>query len=498
MVLGYVLVDVIAGAPSSPLRPPLPAGARVPGWSAAGARLLGLGGAGGTSLTVLTMVVLAALVALFLCLVREAWKGRLALTLVLVAGALSVALSVAAPLLLSRDVYSYAAYGRLYSLHGANPYVEPPSRVPSDPFTPVLSPEWRDTRSLYGPAFTLVSAGITRTWPGSPGATILAFKVLAGLAVGGATLVAVVLCRRFRPHRASLAAVLVAMNPVIVIHTVGGGHNDLMMMMLVMAALAVALRPDKQMGRSIWPVVATALLTLAALVKLPAAVPLVLWVWSVARAEPASRRLRIVALHAAMVAAVGAALIAPFYVGLRTLKSVAVLASVEGWASGVRLVARGARALGNAVAGGAGATSFDKGVKVAFIAAFAVVLWRLARRSTPSASADEWGTALLAFSLSAALLLPWFVAWFIPLLALMDDDELVWTGTLMTVVLALTGVPAEPSMAPGAWRAMILAVHYGAAPIMLGLTGFALVRAARHDSLSAGATVTSRSAKARA
>jgi alpha-1,6-mannosyltransferase len=405
---------------------------------------------------------------------------------------------VAAPLLLSRDVYSYAAYGRLYSVHGANPYVEPPSSLPADPFTPVLSPEWRDTRSLYGPAFTLVSAGITRTWPGSPGATILAFKVLAGVAVGGATLVAVALCRRFRPHRASLAATLVAMNPVIVVHTVGGGHNDLLMVVLVMAALAVALHPNAQLSRPIWPVVATALLTLAALVKLPAAVPLVLWVWSVARAEPGSRRLRIVALHAATVAAVAAALIAPFYAGLRTLKSVAVLASVEGWASGVRLVARGARALGNVVAGAAGATSLDKGVKVAFIAAFAVVLWRLARRSTPSASADAWGTALLAFSLSAALLLPWFVAWFIPLLALVDDDELVWTGTLMTVVLALTGVPAEPSVAPGALRAMILAVHYGAAPIMLGLTGFALVRTARHGSLPAGATVTSRSAKARA
>ena len=35
------------------------------------------------------------------------------------AGIVALALSVAGPLLLSRDVYSYAAYGRMFALHHA-------------------------------------------------------------------------------------------------------------------------------------------------------------------------------------------------------------------------------------------------------------------------------------------------------------------------------------------------------------------------------------------
>ena len=84
-------------------------------------------------------------------------------------------LPVAAPLLLSRDIYTYAAYGRIEALYHRNPYVATLSTFPHDPFVAVTSAQWHHTHTLYGPAFTLASAAIVR-WA-SVGATIFAFKM---------------------------------------------------------------------------------------------------------------------------------------------------------------------------------------------------------------------------------------------------------------------------------------------------------------------------------
>ena len=61
---------------------------------------------------------------------------------------------------------------------------------------------------------------------GSAGATILAFKLLAGVAIAAATGFVAIAAARIRPERAPLAAALVGLNPVLVVHTVGGGHVD--------------------------------------------------------------------------------------------------------------------------------------------------------------------------------------------------------------------------------------------------------------------------------
>src|SRR6266511_4315166 len=187
----------------------------------------------------------------FLLLV-EARRGRLGLGPALIAAGLSLALSVAAPVLLSRDVYSYAAYGRMYALHHANPYVRMPSAFPSDPFVAMSSPAWIGTRAVYGPAFVLAGAGVARAWAGSPGVTITAFKVLAGTGAALATVLAAWAAARSIRHRGApappersrgsvaLAAAAVGLNPVIVVHTVGGGHNDAMIAACLAGALVLA------------------------------------------------------------------------------------------------------------------------------------------------------------------------------------------------------------------------------------------------------------------
>src|SRR6266545_7269596 len=200
LVVGYALIDLVAGAPDSPLVPPLPAGVRRLGWARAGARWIGLDRLTATALTVASIGLMVAILASFFLLLVEARRGRLGLGPSLIAAGLSLALSVASPVLLSRDVYSYAAYGRIYALHHANPYVRMPSAFPSDPFVSVASPAWIGTRAVYGPAFVLTGAGVARAWAGSPGATITAFKVLAGTGAALATVLAAwAVARSVRP-----------------------------------------------------------------------------------------------------------------------------------------------------------------------------------------------------------------------------------------------------------------------------------------------------------
>ena len=69
-------------------------------------------------------------------------------------------LPLAAPLMLSTDVYSYWNAGRLAAHEPANPYLDVPADYPSDPSFPYIPAEWRDRPTVYGPAFTLISEGI--------------------------------------------------------------------------------------------------------------------------------------------------------------------------------------------------------------------------------------------------------------------------------------------------------------------------------------------------
>jgi alpha-1,6-mannosyltransferase len=479
LVAGYLLIALVAGAPDSPLVPPLPPGVRSPGWASTGAGWLGLDRLSRTALTVLSVALLAALLAAFLVVVLECRRTRVAPALVLSAVGVSLILSVAAPVVLSRDVYSYAIYGRIFSIHHSNPYVRTPASYPDDPFVSVASPAWVDTRAVYGPAFVLTTAGVARVWSDSPGGAILALKVLAGVGAAVATLLAAWASQPF--GRASLAAAAVGLNPVMVVHTVGGAHNDALIAACLAGALVLALSSlsppeDDANGNSLRALGVTVLLTVAGLIKVVLFPVLLVWLWMQFRAWPAERRRVRAAVHVGAAIVVSLAFAAPFMDSTRALGSLATLASVEGWASPARLVARGARALGNAIDGSATANVMGKLVMVAFLALFAGTIVRFLRRHEPVLArtlpfgvADPLGVFALGLALSIPYLLPWYAAWFLPFLVLMSDDGLVLIGFAAGGLLALTGVPAEAGSAPGLWRDMVLGVHYGVAPLMLAL-----------------------------
>lgn len=147
-----------------------------------------------------------------------------------------------APPLLSADVFNYVDYARLGALHHLDPYTAVPAAVPSDPVYPFV--HWRATRSAYGPLFTLASYPLA--WLG-PGGAVWAFKGLA--AAAGLGCVALVWRLAVRLERPVVPAVATfGLNPVVLVWTVGGAHNDLWMVLAMLAGFALVLKAREVRG----------------------------------------------------------------------------------------------------------------------------------------------------------------------------------------------------------------------------------------------------------
>ena len=151
------------------------------------------------------------------------------------------------PLLLSTDAWTYWSYGRIAAVHHESPYTTPPSAFPHDPSYPYVGGAWRDTTSVYGPAFTLASEPLALADGSSSDAAAWTYKVLAAAAMLAAALLAARVSRR-----PALALVLVGWNPAMALDFAGGGHNDAWMAALVVAALALAASGRKQLAGAAW------------------------------------------------------------------------------------------------------------------------------------------------------------------------------------------------------------------------------------------------------
>src|SRR5690625_3385029 len=180
-----------------------------------------------------------------------------------------------APLLLSvpvfsRDTYSYLAQGALLR-DGFDPYQVGPVENPN-PLLDDVSPIWSATTAPYGPAFILVAKLVTMLVGDNVviGTMVLRLCMLPGLAllIWAAPRVA----RRIGGS-APAALFLAVLNPLVIIHLMGGVHNEMLMVGLVIAGIALTL--DRRYLAGI------TLVALAAAVKATAAIalPFLVWIW---------------------------------------------------------------------------------------------------------------------------------------------------------------------------------------------------------------------------
>lgn len=155
---------------------------------------------------------------------------------------LLVAGFAAGPVLLSHDVYSYVDYARLGVVHGLDPYVSRPSAAPADPAFAKVT--WTGARSAYGPLFTLATYPLAWLPVGVAVATLKAAAAASVLALA-ALLASLAPARGLDPTR---AAAFVALNPLVLVHVVGGAHNDALAILLATAGVAAVLAGREAAG----------------------------------------------------------------------------------------------------------------------------------------------------------------------------------------------------------------------------------------------------------
>lgn len=151
---------------------------------------------------------------------------------------------VLAPPLLSTDVFTYLGWGRLDVIHGVNPYDFGPGVRPQDAVFPWTGLLWTDTPTMYGPLFSLL--GSAAGWLG-PAGGLWTLKLLAG----AASLACVWLtwsCARALGRDPVPAALMVGLNPILLVFALGGAHNDLLMLALMLAGIRLVLARRDALG----------------------------------------------------------------------------------------------------------------------------------------------------------------------------------------------------------------------------------------------------------
>ena len=322
-------------------------------------------------------------------------------------------LALVAPPLMSSDLFSYIAYGRLGAMYGINPYLHGPNLIAFDPLYQMIGVQWTHTPTVYGPLFTALSYPLAGL---GIAANVFAYKGIAALSC--LAIVALTWhAARLRGIDPVKAVALVGLNPVIVVYGVGGGHNDLLMLAILVAGIYVLLRQREGTGG--------AMIMAATAVKLTAGMLL-----PFALAAAAGRR---VATSGRARLLTGAALAGVGFCGLGVLLfgsgPLHLLGTLTGIQSG-----SGSHSITGFVLDAVGLGRFNNAVGDVLHVAYAIDLVWLIHRvwigRLDWITAAGWATVGLL--VSAGLLMPWYIAWLIPFAALSSDRRLRLTAIALT------------------------------------------------------------------
>jgi hypothetical protein len=334
----------------------------------------------------------------------DAIRARWAITAI---AALTLVFTIA-PVLFSRDVFSYIDYARMGVIHGLNPYSHAPAAAPHDPVYPFLG--WRTTPSVYGPLFTLLSFPLA---PLGVAGALWAFKAMAGAAALGCVAL-IWRCAKKVGESPVFAALLLGLNPVFLVLAVSGAHNDVLALFILTAAITLALTGRETLAGA--SVVATVAVKATAGVVLPFL------------ALGARRRRSVIGAMAVggiviglvALAVFGTAVKEPFtlaaghrnyYLEQSVPQHVAVLLNADPRSHVVRRVA-----------------------ELIGLAAIAIFLLRTARGGDWLSGA---GWATFAVLVTTTYMQPWYTIWVLPFAAVARDRRLVYaTLALGTFVVA--------------------------------------------------------------
>ncbi len=351
------------------------------------------------------------------------------------------------PRIFSGDLYLYMFYGRTIAEYGENPLLVAPRHFRDDSHLQWVN-RYRNLPSAYGPVWLMFSAMLSGVAGEARFANLLTYKVaLLGLHVL-VTIVVWAVLRRTRPQRAVWGAIFYGWNPLVLLETVGNGHNDVMS--ACFAALAILASVHAR-----W-LLAVCLLTAAAMVKLPALLllpPLVLaWV----RVLPDARSRIRAGMSAAAVALVcGLALYAPLWAGAALFENALSNPAATGYANSTwRLLRSLVLRVTDTTSVATVTNQLDFIRYAAFAAPYLILLRRLGRRGD---LVDTWAWVWFAYCLSLGWIWPWYFVLSIPIAAIRGGR-----AALLSIGLTAGGLIFWLGWPPPGLPAMTLLSRFGA------------------------------------
>ena len=318
-----------------------------------------------------------------------------------------------APLLLSvplfsRDTYSYLAQGGLLR-DGLDPYAVGPIDNPN-PLLDNVSPIWTITTAPYGPAFIMIARLVT-TLVGNhviAGTMLLRLCMLPGLA---SLIWATPRIARHLGAKVPTALWVCALNPLVIIHLMGGVHNEMLMVGLMVAGIALTFEQR--------PVAGIAVVAVGMAVKATAglALPFLVWVWMRhLRDGREYRPLRAFSVAASasvlIVAAVFAVLSGVAGVGLGWVTALAGSVKIINWLSIPTATANLVHSVGGLFfsVNFYGLLQVTRAVGIVIIAiALPLLWWRFRHDDRQALSGIAW--VMLVVVLFAPAALPWYYSW---------------------------------------------------------------------------------------
>ncbi|MFC8761170.1 polyprenol phosphomannose-dependent alpha 1,6 mannosyltransferase MptB [Streptomyces sp. NPDC057193] len=339
-----------------------------------------------------------------------------------------------APPLHSADVYSYIAQGAMvlegHDVYGGGPSVLGPGEIGADAAASVGG-NWTDTPAPYGPVFLLLAAAVVKLTGGAVVPAVLGLRLVALAAL--ALIVWAVRGLGGGPGGRAGALWLAALNPLLLIHVVGGMHNDGLMIGLLLGGVLLATR-----GR--W-VLGSVLVGLAVMIKSPAAVALLFIGVMVARRDGGVRGLvKGLVLPGAVAGAVAAGATVLAGTGFGWLRTQSVAGSIH-----TALSVTSDLGLGLGLLVGDDPAPVKGAVQTAGLAVAAVVILVLAWRAWRGALDPVLGLGLSLVALVALspMVQPWYVLWGTAVVA-----AVAWrsrAGQVLAVVSAALVYETAPS-----------------------------------------------------
>ncbi len=380
-----------------------------------------------------------------------------------VAGCLAAGVLAFLPPIGSADHLNYAAYGRIAVL-GLDPYVTVPSALPQDPVAGVVE-EWRNTPSVYGPVATAVQA--LASWVGGDSVRLTVF-VLALVNAAAFVATALLLHRITRrdPVRQRRAALLWAVNPLVVYQLAAGMHVDTLAIAFVVGALVV--ESGVLLGLGIAVKVTVGLVALG-----PA--------WQYRRD---ARRLALIAGAATLTVVV-----AYWLAGPHALDQVLNASKTVSFATPWKLGQKALQAL-------IGSGAYRAWIQAGSLVLMAVLAWLLLRRGADAdgqvgadGQVDADGKAdaaqvavafVVAWLFATPYALPWYDGLALALLAMVPASTLDWFVVARMAALSMAYLPARQRDQPSDLGWLVTVVRAQVVPwLLLALTAGLVWWAAR-------------------